>query len=169
MKRTMMMLVLLLVAGPVLAGPYFRIDPLSEIRTGGFFKLGASADHVNWGMTTRVIYHSSADGHLLIKGVDWDLLDVGGYYKADTKKGALVFGPSINLEEPVKKVLLRGIQFLPKGKDLDHYTMLRRVLQPGGDDKSYLALGPQFGLEPASQWSKWRGHFILAVTCNKRF
>jgi len=160
----------MLLASPAAAGPYFRFSPLTEIRSGAFFKPTASEDEISVGFVSPLIYHDKDDGYLLIPGVDWDLLDIGWILPTESWRGTAVFGPSINMEEPVKTIMRKGIRYLPGGRAAGSYGALRRILAPAGDgERAFLALGPAFGLETASRLKQFKGHFIMSATLNKRF
>lgn len=153
------------------AKPYFRIaTPFEEIKSGAFFAPGASQNEIRIGLMTPVIYHDSDDGYLFVEGVDWDLLDVGWVMATESMRGTLVFGPSLNIEEPIKKLLLKGVDKLPGGGKAGSYGALRSVLKSEGDaSKAYLALGASFGLETASTLGQFKGHLLLFSTFNKKF
>jgi hypothetical protein len=128
------------------AGPYFHwMTPLQELKSGVFVKTaGGGAAAPAYGFQTTLLKHSAEDGYFLLPGVSWSLLDVGA---AKTPTGAFqaVVGPSIDLSEPIKAVLLRGVRAAWPG------TMgaAKALLAPSEPGKACVALsaGPGFGLE----------------------
>lgn len=146
---------------------YFRLlRPLDEVKTGAFLKLGTPHDAMSYGFQTTLVKHQAADGFLFMPGVSWSLLDVGG---AKTEAGAFtaVVGPSVDLSEPVKTVLLAGVRRLfPEGMGA-----VKALLAPAQDGKACLAasVGPgmAFDLGDLSDVHRVKGaavvHFGLAA------
>lgn len=144
--RKLIFVALAFLAQPALAKPYFRYEPLSALRTAAYFKVGTPVDNVLWGMETTVLKHHAEDGYILIPGVGWSLLDVGYAKPANGHVGGLVLGPSVDISEPMKALLLKGLDRLSP----DKFQALRFILQPWSPDRGYvgLSLGPSIALEP---------------------
>lgn len=133
---------------PAAASPYFRfLRPLDEVKTGAFVKVGTPNDNVAYGFQTTIIKHKAEDGYFLLPGVSWALLDVGA---AKTEAGSLsaVLGPSIDLSEPVKALLLKGLD----AASID-LKAVRALLAPAQDGKACVAasIGPGLGVERAER------------------
>lgn len=143
------LLALIIAAVSPAQAAYFRVlRPLDEIKTGAFVKVGTPNENVSYGFQTTILKHQSADGFLLIPGVSWSLLDVGA---AKSEAGAVtaVLGPSVDLSEPVKAVLLAGLRHaVPNG-----LGSIKAMLAPAQDGKACLALslGPGFAVEHAER------------------
>ena len=124
---------------------YFRVmQPMDEVKSGAFVKLGTPNDNVSYGFQTTIIKHTAADGYLLLPGASWSLLDVGA---AKTNNGRLmaVLGPSVDLSEPVKAVLLSGVRHLWPSS----MGAVKALLAPAVEGKACLAasIGPGFALD----------------------
>ena len=169
--RYLLLALLMSMSVPVMAGPYFRFEPFSETKQGAFFGPLDSAEDIKLGTIMPIIRHHAEDGHLIFSGIDWDLLNVGWQFPTDNIRGTAVLGPSINLEEPIKSLLRKGVDRLPGAKKKGSYGALRYLFKPGTpeEEKMFLALGPSFGLETADKLSKWKGRFLISLTLNKRF
>lgn len=150
------------------AGPYFR-PGFSEIKVGGFQALGESS--LRQGFVVPAVVHDSRDGYLLFPGITWNLLDVG-YSRGGGKPDALLLGPSLALEEPVKAALRAACRaILPGWDDRERYAILRSSFAPAGPDaRSTLAVGPAFSLTaPSTDPSSWRGGWALSFTLAKKW
>lgn len=137
---------------------YFRLlNPLDEVKTGAFIKPGAADPGGNFGFTTTLVKHDFKDGFFLIPGISWSLLDLGAFQDADGPN--FVAGPSVDLSEPVKLVLRRGLAAL--GRTPEGLAAIVAPASPG--EKSVgLSLGPGWGLVP--NWkdgTKSRGFFTF--------
>ena len=163
------LVVALALSAPASAEQYFQFRPLSEIHSGGFFRLGTPVDNVRTGVVTPVIVHDKAWGHWLIPGVTWTLLNVGGVFPTSGgKDGLMALGPSVNLDEPIKAGLRWGVDRLPG--DPAAYSALRSILAPAAGDGVYLAAGPMFALEMPDIYRtvSWRGALLFGVTLRMR-
>lgn len=153
------------------AEPYFR-PGFSESHVGGFLKLGTPNDNVAWGVSVPAVVHDQADGFLFIPGIDWDLLDLGYAHTAE-QNNLFVFGPSVNLSEPVKAVGRWACRALPRWEAGDRWTILKTALaaaEPGQAPSGVLAIGTGFGvLMNSLNTNQWRGSAQLALTVVKRF
>jgi hypothetical protein len=145
--RTLLLAALLSVAPAAHAAYFHVLQPLDEVKSGVFIKVGA-ADNLAYGFQTTVIKHRAEDGALLIPGVSWSLLDVGAA-KTDTGSLSAVLGPSIDLSEPVKAVLLSGV----KAAWPTSMGALKSLLAPAQDGKACVALslGPGLAVERAER------------------
>ncbi len=149
-------------AAPRASRPYFRIlSPLEEIKTGVFLKLGTPVENVNVGAVATIIKHDAADGYLLIPGVGWSLLDVGGFAPPQGGPPNLVLGPSVDLSEPVKSVLRWGLKRVGLGG-----TAATALLQPAKAEDPWscaASIGPSWALDPGdlSSARQMKGYFIL--------
>lgn len=122
------------------AAPYFRLlRPLDEVKSGAFVKVGTPDDRIMYGFQTTLLKHQSADGFLFIPGVSWSLLDLGA---AKSQAGSFhaILGPSVDVSEPVKAVLLR----LVKAVYPETFGSVKALLAPAVDGKACVAasLGP---------------------------
>ncbi len=137
---------LMLLAAPASAAPYFRLlRPLDEVKSGAFIKLGTPNDNIAYGFQTTLIKHQSADGFLMIPGVSWSLLDIGAA-KSEHGSYDVILGPSIDLSEPLKAVLLGGVRSLYP----DSMGSIKALLAPAVDGKACLAasMGPGVSIDP---------------------
>ena len=153
------------------ARPYFRVNPLQKIESGAFLKLGTpQGGNVKLGVMSPVVWHDSKDGYWLVPGVDWSLLNVGVIAPTSLDSGSLLLGPGFKLDEPVKALLRRGLEFLPGVRNEGAYGFLKDVTAPG-DDSVYLSVGPMWALSPNGTWNpgKWRGSLQLGATLAARW
>lgn len=149
----MLLVVALLTLSNPASAAYFRfLNPLDEVKTGAFFKLGTPVQNVNLGFTTTLIKHRAEDGYLFVPGVSWSLLDVGAFKPADGGNPNAVLGPSIDLSEPVKLILRRGLERLQGGGKYASLDGLRAMLEPASAGRSNVALsiGPSLGVDPGA-------------------
>lgn len=140
MKHHLFAVALICLGTQAQAAPYFRfLRPLDEVKSGAFIKVGTPVDNIAYGFQTTLIEHQSADGFLFIPGVSWALLDVGAA-KAEGGTWHAVLGPSIDLSEPVKSLLLRGVRVVYP----DGMGSLKALLAPAQEGKACLAasIGP---------------------------
>lgn len=151
------------------AGRYFR-PGFDSAKVGLFNEIGGTRQEI--GFVTPAVLHDKADGYWMIPGITWDLLDIG-YSQEKLEDGstrrAARFGPSVNLEEPVKaglRILCRGLPGWTADKGT--WTILRTALAEGPDGA--LAMGPSFRVDaPKLDVKTWRGGWDWALTLNKRF
>ena len=165
------MMLLVGMAGMAEAGPYFRVSPLSKIETGAFLKLGSpQGGNVKLGLISPVIWHDSKDGYWLVPGVDYSLLNIGVLTPTNLDSGSLLLGPGLKLDEPIKALVRRAVEFLPGAKNARAYGFLRDVSAPG-EENLFLSVGPMWGLSPNGTWdvSKWRGSLQLGATLAARW
>ncbi len=171
MKRILLFAVLLFAAGQAEAGPYFRWEPFSEFRYGAFFEPTATVNDKRVGIITPMLRHHAEDGNILIRGVDWDPLTAGWAAGTDDLRGTVFVGPSVNLEEPLKRLLLKAVRALPKGKRSESYQALKSALQPAkaSDQNMTIGLGTGLGVSVHKSPGRSRGHWLLSTTLNKKF
>lgn len=127
------------------AKPYFRfLRPLDEIKSGAFVKIGTPNDNLFYGIQTTLIKHRAEDGYFILPGVSWSLLDVGGA-KSESGKITAVVGPSVDLSEPVKAVLLSGVSYLWPSS----MGSIKALLAPQQEGKASLAasIGPGLAVD----------------------
>jgi hypothetical protein len=136
-------LVLAALCFPVSASAaYFHLlRPLDEVKSGAFIKVGTPNERVAYGVQTTLIKHRAEDGYLMLPGVSWSLLDFGGA-KTEAGKLTLVAGPSIDLSEPIKAVVLAGINELWP----DSMGAVKALLAPSVDGKACTAISVGPGL-----------------------
>lgn len=154
-------LIVVLLASSASASPYFRIlRPLDEVKSGAFVKIGTPNDNVSYGFQTTLIKHRAEDGYLLLPGVSWSLLDIGG---AKSESGSLtaVLGPSVDVSEPVKAVLLSGLNWAWPTS----LGSVKALLAPTVDGKACLAasVGPGLAadLGPMRSVKDIKGAFVM--------
>lgn len=153
----------------VAAGPYFK-TAFNSAKVGFFNQFDGPRREL--GFVVPAIIHDKADGHWLIPGITWNLLDIG--YSQEKKKDgnlerAARFGPSINLDEPVKAALRFACRALPNWTaDPASYSILRLALEegPGGA----FAIGPSWRwAAPKLDIKTWQGSVDYSITYNKKF
>lgn len=177
MGKMILLGVAMMLAGKADAGPYFRAKPLSKIEAGAFLKLGTpQGENVRLGLVSPFIWHDSRDGYWLIPGVDWQLLNVGVTTDTEFRRGSLILGPGITLDEPIKGILRKVLEFLPGRKNEGAYGLLTTILAPGspGNDAGYLSVGPMWGVSPSPGYEVWdvqklRGSLQLGISGATRF
>lgn len=160
---TPIVLLLAFVSVQAKAEPYLKFAPFSETYAGAFFKLGAAQNDTSLGIVTPVLMHKATS----TRDVSWNALNAG-WIKATSpaSKGAIALGPSVQLGEPLKAVLRRGVGFLPGGSDTSSYGALRAILSPADDSHAiYLEIGPVWVLDTQSG----RGSAQLMATMVKKW
>lgn len=155
------------------ARPYFRVRPFTKIEVGAAFKIGTPHDNLGASITTPFIWHDSADGNWLIKGVDWNLLNIG-YTKPTTNHPGLgLFGSSVDLDEPIKATLRRAFRLIPGYRKPGAYEAIKSALaqvEPG-KKKLYLSAGPMLAIDVrrSANPKDWRGSLVFNLVLSRRF
>lgn len=160
--KKLLMLAGLMLAQDVSAKPYFRFEPLNDIKTTAVFPLAGNTDGMGFGTDTAVLRHHSEDGYLFLPGVSWDLLDAGAV-KGDHWKAIL--GPSVDLSEPVKQYALWA---LDKLTGQDQFGALRWAFKPqdpNAPKRWNLSLGPSLEVDPGDGFhlKQFKGAFVWHV------
>ncbi len=160
------------------AAPYFKLAPLRSTQLGAFAPVqSGDVAGAQFGAIAPVLVHDAADGFFLIEGVSWDLVDVGYISGPDPK---VAIGPSIHLDEPVKKVLRAMCRQLPKwSEESGNYGLLKAILAPASAVNAYptLAIGPMAVMDLRSigdslshgSFHQIRGNVQIGLTLNKAF
>lgn len=166
MKNNIVMLVVLSLLAVICAGdahsaPYFRFRPFRTVSAGAFVPIAGGTDDVRAGLLTPVLSHDSADGYLLIPGVNWHLLTLGVVLPDGGRPASVTAGPAIDLSEPIKSLLRKGIDRLPSADG--NYGGLRSLLRADAD------LTANVGPSLAVSLSDGRMQLLLAAGLNKRF
>lgn len=168
--KNLLISALLLLPLSASAKPYFRVlNPLDEIKTGAFIHLGSTEDRISYGMQTTLIKHYASDGYLLIPGVSYSLLDVG-FAKPDSSRGArVILGPSMDISEPVKELLRRGLDYMYPNRML----ALRALLWPAveGEPCVTISLGPGLAVDPGDfqDHKTVKGYAVLHAGLQAKF
>ena len=147
----------------VAAKSYFKWEPFREVTGGVFFKLGTPEDNVLLGSKTSLITHHEEDGHLLIPGITWNLVDLGWAIPVKLSDSVVTLGPSIKLNEPVKAGLRWGIKQAGLGGGF-----VDKLLAPG-ESAWALNIGPGWAIQASDHWKGVKGYPTFHAGLGARF
>jgi hypothetical protein len=145
-------LLILLLAAPVSASPYFRpINLTRPAQSVGAYVDVQDAGNTSFGTAVALITHDTDDGCAFpaIACVDWTPFAIG----VSANSGRMLFGmgPSANLSPIVQSLMSKA---LGATTGADSLLGLKALLAPG--DKDFISFGPAWVVVPSQGW---KGYF----------
>ena len=164
------LVVLILAAAPVAAKPYFRLlRPLDEVKSGVFVKVGTPNENVLYGFQTTIVKHYAEDGALFIPGVSCSFVDLGFSKPEGSGNANVVIGPSIDLSEPIKAAILKGVSAAYPTS----MNSVKALLQPTEPGRASVAvsIGPGLAVDPGDlkDAKTVKGAFVLHFGLSAKF
>lgn len=149
---------------------YFRLlHPLDEVKSGAFIRIGVPEDRISYGFQTTLIKHYASDGAVLVPGVSYSLFDIGVSKPDNAHPANLVLGPSLDISEPIKAVLLRGLDYVYPNS----FQAVRALLWPAVEGKACVStsVGPGLAVDPGDfkHYKTAKGALVLHAGLSAKF